>query len=56
MLIKRIFGIIYILFAIWFAYIRRDVITGAPSLDFDYISSIVIPIGLIALGIFRIRK
>ncbi|MEM9297161.1 MAG: hypothetical protein AAGA64_02130 [Bacteroidota bacterium] len=56
MIIKKIFGLVYISFALWYAYIRRDFILGYPAMNFDYISSILIPLGLIALGIFRIRK
>ncbi len=55
-MIKKIFGVIYIVFALWYAYIRQDFILGSPSFTFDYISSIVIPIGLVALGILRLRK
>ena len=54
--IKRVFGVIYIIFAFWYAYIRLDFITGAPELNFDYISSIVIPLGLLALGYIRIKR
>ncbi|MEM7106765.1 MAG: hypothetical protein AAF519_00970 [Bacteroidota bacterium] len=56
MIIKKVFGILYIVFAVWFAYIRQDVILGPPHLSFDYVSSFLIPIGLIALGIFRIKR
>ena len=56
MKIKKIFGVIYIVFALWYAYIRQNFILGPPDLSFDYISSIVIPIGLILLGILRLRR
>ena len=56
MIIKKIFGVVYISFALWYAYIRRDFITNAPDFSFDYVSSIVIPIGLIILGIMRLKK
>ena len=55
-MIKKIFGVIYIGFALWYAYIRQSFILGPPSLTFDYISSIIIPLGLITLGVLRIRK
>ncbi len=54
--IKRVFGVIYIIFACWYAYIRLDFILGAPGFTFDYLSSILIPIGLFILGIIRIKK
>lgn len=56
MIVKRIFGVIYIGFALWYAYIRWGIITGIPDFSFDYVSSWVIPIGLIILGVMRLTK